>query len=81
MARVRVSDETWAAYRIALGATPVSAALGKLAEREVAAHRRRTALDGEAVREAVTDARAVAAELERLIARLEQSGSDSAFSR
>jgi hypothetical protein len=73
MTRVQVSDETWAAYRVALGATPVSVALGQLVEREVASHHRRTALDAEGVRDAVRDARAVAGELERLIARLEQA--------
>jgi hypothetical protein len=57
MARVQVSDEMWAAYRVALGATPVSVALGQLVEREVASHRRRTALDADGVREAVQDAR------------------------
>jgi hypothetical protein len=71
MARVQVSDETWAAYRVALGTTPVSVALGQLVEREVAGHRRRTALDADGVRDAVRDARVVAGELERLIARLE----------
>ena len=73
MARVQVSDETWAAYRVALGATPVSVALGRLVEREVASHRRKTALDADGVRDAVRDARAVASELEGLIARLEHA--------
>jgi hypothetical protein len=49
MARVQVSDETWAAYRASLGTTPVSVALGKLVEREVASHHRRSALDADAV--------------------------------
>ncbi len=71
MARVQVSDETWAAYRVALGATPVSVALGKLVEREVASQRRRTALDVDGVRDAVRDARVVAEELHSLVARLE----------
>jgi hypothetical protein len=73
MTRVQVSDETWAAYRVALGATPVSVALGQLVEREVASHRRRTALNADGVRDAVRDARAVAGELEHLISRLEQA--------
>jgi hypothetical protein len=73
MTRVQVSDETWAAYRVALGTTPVSVALGQLVEREVASHRRRTALDADGVRDAVRDARAVAGELEHLISRLEQA--------
>jgi hypothetical protein len=75
MARVHVSDDTWTAYRAVLGATPVSVALGRLVEREVAAHHRRTALDGEGVREAVQDARRVAEELHALIGRLEEAAS------
>jgi hypothetical protein len=71
MARVQVGDDTWAAYRASLGATPVSVALGKLVEREVASHQRRTAGDADAVREAVRGARVVADELATLIARLE----------
>jgi len=86
MARVQVSDETWVAYRVALGTTPVSVALVQLVEREVAAHRRRTALDADGVRDAVRDARAVAGELERLIARLEGAtgagdGADEGWTR
>jgi hypothetical protein len=73
MARVQVSDETWAAYRVSLGSTPVSVALGKLVEREVASHRPRTASNSnaQAVRSAVQDARVVADELAALIARVE----------
>ena len=71
MARVQVSDETWAAHRASLGATPINVALGRLVDREVAGHRRRTALDADAVRSAVQDARLVADELAALIARLE----------
>ena len=71
MARVQVTDETWAAYRASLGATPVSVALGKLVDREVATHRRRTAENAEEVRDAVRSARIVADELSSLIARLE----------
>ena len=73
MARVHVSDDTWTAYRAALGSTPLSVGLGKLVEREVAAHHRRTALDADGVRDAVRDARLVADELASLIARLEKS--------
>jgi len=72
MARVQVSDATWAAYRSALGATPVSVGLGKLVEREVARHRRRTAVDAAGVQDAVEDARAVARELAALISRMER---------
>jgi hypothetical protein len=71
VARIQVSDETWAIYRVSLGATPISVALGKLVEREVASHRRRTGLDADGVRSAVHGARAVAEELATLIARLE----------
>lgn len=71
MARVQISDETWAAYRALLGAAPVSRAIGRLIEREVASHRRRTALDADSVRAAVHEARLVARELETLIGRLE----------
>jgi hypothetical protein len=73
MTRIQVSDETWTTYRALVGPTPVSAALGKLVEREVAAYRRRTALDADGIREAVDDARTVADELAVLIARLERS--------
>ena len=71
MARVQVSDDTWAAFRAGLGATPASVALGRLVEREVASHRRRAALDADAVRAAIDDARLVAGELATLISRLE----------
>jgi len=71
MARVQVGDETWSVFRASLGATPVSVALGKLVERDVARHNRRTAVDADAVRDAVQDARVVADELATLIARLE----------
>jgi hypothetical protein len=72
MARVQVDDETWTAFRLSLGSTPASVALGRLVAREVAAHQRRTAADVEGVRTAVEDARLVANELHDLIARLEQ---------
>jgi hypothetical protein len=73
MARVQVSDETWSAFRAGLGAMPASVALGRLVEREVAARRRRAAPDVERVRDAVVEARVVAAELQALIGRLETS--------
>ncbi len=72
MARVQIDDDTWSLFRASLGSTPVSVALGKLVEREVAAHRRRTAIDADGVREAVESARDVADELAALIVRLEQ---------
>lgn len=71
MARVQVSDETWTAFRLAIGTTPVSVALGRLVEREVASRRRRSAVDPDGVRGAVAEARLVADELGELIARLE----------
>jgi hypothetical protein len=71
MARVQVSDETWSAFRSGLGSTPASVALGRLVEREVAGRRRRAALDADAVRVSVNDARLVAEELATLISRLE----------
>ena len=71
MARVQASDETWAAFRAQLGVTPVSVALGRLVEREVARTARSSASDAEGVRVALEDARAVAGELAALIARLE----------
>lgn len=73
MARVNVSDETWAAFRAQLGLTPVSVGLGELVERAVAVERRRSASDVEGVRVALEDARVVASELAALIARLERS--------
>lgn len=72
MARVKIDDDTWSQFRVSLGSTPVSVALGKLVEREVAAHRRRTAIDAYGVREAVENARDVADELAALIGRLER---------
>ena len=71
MARVQASDETWAAFRAQLGVTPVSVALGRLVEREVARTARTLAGDAEGVRVALEDAREVAGELAALIARLE----------
>jgi hypothetical protein len=71
MARVQVDDETWSAFRASLGATPASVALGRLVEREVAAARRRSGPDPEAIRAAVHEARAVTVELAELIDRLD----------
>jgi hypothetical protein len=71
MARVQVSDEAWAAFRAQLGVTPVSVALGRLVEREVARAARSSASDPEGVRVALEDAREVAEELATIIARLE----------
>jgi hypothetical protein len=73
MARVQVSDETWAAFRAQLGVTPVSVALGRLVQRQVGRAQRQSASDAGGVRLALEDARAVAAELASLIARLERA--------
>jgi hypothetical protein len=77
MARVQASDETWAAFRAQLGATPVSVALGRLVERDVARSLRRSKSDAEGVRVALEDAREVAEELASLIARLEREAGES----
>ena len=73
MARVQVSPETWAAFRAQLGATPVSVALGRLVEHEVARSLRRSKSDSESVRVALEDARQLADELASLIVRLERT--------
>ena len=73
MARVQVSPETWAVFRAQLGATPVSAGLGRLVEHEVARSLRRSKSDSESVRVALEDARQLADELASLIARLERT--------
>ena len=54
-------------------ATPVSVALGRLVQREVASRRRRSASDAGDVHRAADDARLVVEELSALIARLERS--------
>jgi hypothetical protein len=71
MARVQVDDKTWSSFRAGLGATPASVALGRLVEREVAAARRKSGSDPDAIRASVDEARAVAMELTALIDRLE----------
>jgi len=73
MARVQVSPDTWAAFRAQLGATPVSVALGRLVEREVARSLRQSKSDSESVRVALEDARQLADELASLIVRLERA--------
>jgi hypothetical protein len=73
MARVQVSDETWTAFRAGLGATPVSVALGRLVQREVASRRRRNASDAGDLHRAADDARLVVEELSALITRLERT--------
>ena len=77
MARVQVSDDVWSAFRANLGATPVSVALGELVRREVGRRERRTASDEQGVRLAVEDARAVADELQDMIARLDHRASST----
>jgi hypothetical protein len=73
MARVQISPEMWAAFRAQLGATPVSVALGRLVERDVAKNLRKTTSDAEGARVALDDARLVADELAALITRLERA--------
>ena len=73
MARVRVSDEIWSAYRVMLGGTPVSVALGELVRWEVGREQRRAASDVRGVRIALDDARELAGELASLVARLEHA--------
>ncbi len=73
MARVQVSDETWSAFRAGLGATPVSVALGRLVQREVASRRRRNASDAGDLHRAADDARLVVEELSALVKRLERA--------
>jgi hypothetical protein len=78
MARVQVSDETWAAYRATLGATPVSVALGELVRREVGRRARRSASDADGTRLALEDARQLSDELASLITRLERAADPGA---
>ena len=73
LARVQISAEAWAAFRAQLGATPVSVALGRLVERDVARSLRRSKGDSESVRVALEDARQLADELASLITRLERT--------
>jgi hypothetical protein len=76
MARVQVSDEVWAAFRVGLGTTPVNVALGELVRREVARNARRSADDAAGIRIALADAREVADELTSLITRLERAAAN-----
>jgi hypothetical protein len=76
MARVQVSDETCAAYRAAWDHAR-QRRMGRLVEREVASHRRRTAVDADGGQVAVEDAREAAKELATLIARLERGSNGS----
>src|SRR5450631_4531699 len=80
MARVQVSDEVWSAFRANLGATPVNVGLGELVRRAVGRRERRTASDEQGVRLAVEDARAVADELQEMIARLDRHASSPGLS-
>jgi hypothetical protein len=76
MARVRVSDEIWAAFRAGLGTTPVNVALGELVRREVGQKARRSANDAGGIQVALADAREVADELTSLITRLERAAAN-----
>jgi len=70
MARVRVDDATWAAFRLAYPTEPIAAVLGRLIARDVARHQR-TQGDGVQAAQVIKDARQLAAELEGLARRVE----------
>lgn len=72
MARVRVGDGVWAAFRAGLGTTPVNVALGELVAREVGRRQRLSAGGAEAARAALAEARPVISELQAVAARLER---------
>jgi predicted CopG family antitoxin len=72
MARVRVSEDTWAEFRRLAGAKSVSEVLGRLVEREVSRVHRKTAEKSSEVLEAVREARALRDEFEALAERLER---------
>jgi hypothetical protein len=76
IARVQVSDEVWAAFRVGLRTTPVNVALGELVRREVGRKARRSARDAGGIEVALADAREVADELSSLIARLERTAAN-----
>lgn len=73
LTRVRIDDETWSDFRLAIGQRSVSKELGKLVEREVARYRRTSLqLTDEYVALAIDDARALKQELSDLLERLEK---------
>jgi len=72
MARIRISDDIWVEFRRLTGSHSISAALGKLVEREVIRLNRKRAERPFEVLQAVRDARAVADEFQALAERLER---------
>jgi hypothetical protein len=85
MARVRVSDELWAEFRVAAGWQPINLYLGELVRREVDRHRSRRARAGQLEDRELVDALERARELheqlsalihglERRLDRLESGG-------
>jgi hypothetical protein len=81
IARVRVSDDVWAAFRAGLGTTPVNIALGEMLRRDVGRKARRSANDADGIRVALADAPEVSDELASLIARLERAAANEPRSR
>lgn len=76
MARVHVSDELWAEFRLAAGATPMSQVLGRLVEREVERDRTRRirhgTVDDQIVLDALERARVLHQDVAAIIDRLER---------
>jgi len=76
MARVHVSDEVWAEFRLAAGNTPMSQVLGGLVEREVERDRarriRQGSVDDEVLLEALERARELHQDVAAIIDRLER---------
>ena len=75
IARVRASDATWAQFRLACGDTPITLALGRLVELEVARHQARRAregsLDDEELRDALEYGRELQDGLDAIVERIE----------
>ena len=76
MARVQVSDETWADFRTAAGNRPISVVLGDLVGREVDRYRSKRIRDGslgpDELVDALDDARRQQADLAVIVDRLER---------
>jgi hypothetical protein len=76
MARVHVDDQTWAAFKQAAGAVPISELLGQLVSKHVdraAARRLRDGtIDDRQLLDALEQARELHADVAAIVARLEQ---------
>lgn len=76
MARVQVTDETWAAFKAAAGETPISELLGRLVTRHVhhdqARRAEHDAIDGCELVEALERGRELQNDLARMVERLER---------